>query len=86
MIHVSMSGTACDAGVSGNVFLPSQLTALTAFTELQLVGSALPDLPAWLAQLPELRRGPCQTRLLADGTGFTCNYISELADLGFTQL
>ena len=40
---------------SGNVFLPSRLTALAGFTELQLVGTALPDLPAWLAQLPALR-------------------------------
>ena len=42
---------------SGNVFLPSRLTALAGFTELQLVGSALPDLPPWLAQMPELRHG-----------------------------
>ena len=38
------------------MFLPSRLTALAGFTELQLVGTALPDLPGWLAQLPDLRR------------------------------
>ncbi len=60
---------------SGNVFLPSRLTALAGFTELQLVGTALPDLPAWLAQLPDLRWMPglhpfCSALLtLRDGAG-----------------
>lgn len=41
---------------AGSQFLPAELSGLSALTELSLVGTALPDLPPWLAELPALRR------------------------------
>ena len=36
--------------------MPAELSGLSRLTELSLVGTNLPDLPSWIADLPTLRR------------------------------